>query len=212
MAWYLNTALTTYRNEVNEAYPQRDKASDGTIGDEAHQSGSSDHNPDSDGSVDAWDMDINLKGPSGGSCAAEIEELKALFQAHPASQYWIHNREIANRDYGWDRRYYDGSNAHDKHVHWNTRSSYEDSTQPWGVGEDMPSAEEIANAVVNKLMSADMSYHGQNLNYENLLRNIHEEMKTGKFGDWKMTQAFRELGAMSDPAADPAANAPPPPG
>jgi hypothetical protein len=132
VGWYLNNALTTYREEVNAAYPHRDQGSDGTVGDEAHQSGSSDHNPDSDGSVDAWDMDVEVNG-KGAAWADDVEHLKAVFQAHPAAQYWIHDREIANRDYGWDRRYYDGSNPHDKHVHWNSRSSHEDSTQPWGV-------------------------------------------------------------------------------
>src|SRR5689334_3811705 len=58
--WYLNRALTAFRAAVNSAYPHRDKSSDGTIGDAAHQATSSDHNPDRDGSVDAWDMDNNL--------------------------------------------------------------------------------------------------------------------------------------------------------
>lgn len=136
MAWYLNTALTTFRKEVDAAYPGRDKGSDGTIGDEAHQGTSSDHNPDSDGSVDAWDMDVEVNG-KGAAYAADVEHLKSVFEAHPAAQYWIHDRVIANRDYGWDRRPYSGSNPHDKHVHWNSRSSHEDSTQPWGVEQPM---------------------------------------------------------------------------
>jgi hypothetical protein len=136
MAWYLNKALTTFRAEVDAAYPHRDKASDGTIGDEAHQGGSSDHNPDSDGSVDAWDMDVEVNG-QGAAYAADVEDLKDVFEAHEASQYWIHDRIIASRDDGWARRSYSGSNPHDKHVHWNTRSSHEDSTKPWGVDMGM---------------------------------------------------------------------------
>jgi hypothetical protein len=136
VAWYLNNALTTFRNEVNAAYPLRDKTSDGTIGDEAHQGGSSDHNPDSDESVDAWDMDVEVNG-KGAAYSADVEELKDCFEAHEAAQYWIHNRIIANRDDGWARRSYSGSNPHDKHVHWNSRSSHEDSTKPWGVDQPM---------------------------------------------------------------------------
>jgi hypothetical protein len=61
MAWRLNTALTNFRAAVDRAYPNRDRTSDGTIGDAAHQASVSDHNPDPDGTVDAWDMDVNLR-------------------------------------------------------------------------------------------------------------------------------------------------------
>jgi hypothetical protein len=137
VAWYLNPALTTMRGEVNARWPGRDKASDGTIGDEAHQSTSSDHNPDPDGSVDAWDMDVNLNGASNGIPSSDIEFLKSRFQAHPASKYWIHNRIICSRSTGWRRENYTGPNPHDKHVHWNTRTEYEDSTEGWGIEDDM---------------------------------------------------------------------------
>ncbi|MEU1602693.1 hypothetical protein [Micromonospora matsumotoense] len=130
MAWYSNKALTNFRTAVNEKYPKRDKTSDGTIGDEAHQGTNSDHNPDPDGSVDAWDMDVDLRSTDD---AAAIEELKKVFQAHESSQYWIHNRKIANRSDGWVRRDYTGKNPHDKHVHWNTRESHEDSNKPWNI-------------------------------------------------------------------------------
>ncbi len=148
MAWYLNPALTGFRAAVNDAYPNRDRTSDGTIGDTAHQGTASDHNPDPDGSVDAWDMDVDLRS---GNDAAEIEHLKAVFQAHPSSRYWIHNREEASRSTGWRRVRYTGSNPHTGHVHWNTREQFENSQAPWpveqGDDEDMPSAEETATAV-----------------------------------------------------------------
>jgi hypothetical protein len=120
--WHLNPALTRFRDAVNAAYPNRDKASDGTIGDAAHQATASDHNPDPDGSVDAWDMDVD---------GVPVEHLKAVFQRHESSKYWIHAGQIASRD--WGRRTYDGGNLHNHHVHWNTRSSHENSTAPWEV-------------------------------------------------------------------------------
>ncbi|GGK32246.1 hypothetical protein GCM10010124_26270 [Pilimelia terevasa] len=138
MDWYLNRALTTMRNEVNAAYPRRDKTSDGTIGDTAHQNTNSDHNPDRDGSVDAWDMDVDLGTPNN---PAAVEHIKARFQEHPAAEYWIHNDQIAIRGEGWRRRSYayagPGRNRHNHHVHFNTRPQHEGSTQPWGItGED----------------------------------------------------------------------------
>ncbi|HEU4542985.1 MAG TPA: GH25 family lysozyme [Jiangellaceae bacterium] len=144
MVWYLNRALSTMRSEVNTRWSQRDKGSDGTIGDAAHASRSSDHNPDPDGSVDAWDMDVDLRS---GNDAAAIEFIKARFQAHPASLYWIHADVICRRADNWLRRSYpayleskgvdpSGRNTHTKHVHWNSREAYEDSSAPWGILEE----------------------------------------------------------------------------
>lgn len=145
--WYLNKALTNFRNAVNMAYPRRDRASDGTIGDPDHAARSSDHNPDPDGSVDAWDMDVEVNG-KGKPYTADVEELKRVFQAHESSSYWIHNDQIARRADGWRRRPYGefnddpGRNKHTQHVHWNTRSSHENSTKPWPIQEDDMTPEE----------------------------------------------------------------------
>jgi hypothetical protein len=152
--WRLNPALTNFREAVNAAYPGRDKTSDGTIGDLAHQGTASDHNPDPDGSVDAWDMDVELYGPGKPAPAEDLEHLKAVFQAHESSKYWIHNRVIASRDAGWKRLPYTGLNPHDKHVHWNTRSSHENSTAPWVIREGDV-------AVAYRVQSVDAKYNGR---------------------------------------------------
>lgn len=150
MAWYLNRALTNFRTAVNAKYgARRDLESDGTIGDTTHSTRTSDHNPDPDGSVDAWDMDVDVNG-RGQPYAADVEALKRVFQAHPSSSYWIHNDQIARRADGWRRRPYaefnddPGRNKHIKHVHWNTRQSHETSTAPW-ILEDDVSAEDVWN-------------------------------------------------------------------
>lgn len=132
--WYLNRALSGFRSAVNAAYPFRDKGSDGTIGDSAHSSRTSDHNADPDGSVDAWDMDVEVNG-RGKPARDDVELLKGVFEGHPSSSYWIHNDQISFRSEGWQRRSYayagPDRNRHTHHVHWNTRSSHEDSTAPW---------------------------------------------------------------------------------
>lgn len=143
MAWYLNPALTRFRAAVDATWPNRDRASDGTLGDEAHQATASDHNPDPDGSVDAWDMDVD---------GVPVERLKAVFQAHESSLYWIHAGVIASRDWGWQRRPYDGTNPHTRHVHWNTRASHENSTAPWKVA--MIDINEV-HAFLRSILEAD---------------------------------------------------------
>lgn len=149
MAWFLNPALTRFRNEVNARWPRRDKTSDGTIGDTAHQGTNSDHNPDADGSVDAWDMDVD---------GVDVAACKRAFQAHEAAHYWIHNDRICFRDEGWRPRSYayagPNRNRHTKHVHWNSRPSHERSTKPWFTTEDDMTPAEFTAALTAALDDA----------------------------------------------------------
>jgi hypothetical protein len=59
----LVAAGVTLRAQVNKRWPTREKASDGWIGDRAHASRKSDHNPDGKGWVHALDIDADLLGP-----------------------------------------------------------------------------------------------------------------------------------------------------
>jgi hypothetical protein len=131
MAWYLNRALSNFRDAVNARWPNRDKTSDGTIGDPKHQASTSNHNPDpageaDAGSVDAWDMDVD---------GVDVWACIAAFEDHESASYWIYNDQIAKRFNGWrrDSYAYAGAkrNRHTTHVHFNTRESHEDSPAPW---------------------------------------------------------------------------------
>lgn len=136
MSWGgLNPALTAWRDGVNLRFPSRGTGSDGGYADRLHGSNSQ-HQPDGDGSVDAFDMDCNLLGsdqPAGTALERRlIEALKLDFEADRRSQLWIHQREISNEDVrDWAERRYGGPNAHDKHVHWESDPAFERDGSPW---------------------------------------------------------------------------------
>ena len=125
-AWYLAPSLHVGLSEVDQRWPSRDRASDGTIGDAEHASRQSDHNPNVRGSVDAWDMDVN--GPN-------VEEVKRAFERHPSAHYWIHNRRLADADNDWRPAQYTGENPHTSHVHFSIRQTAqaEGDRRPWGL-------------------------------------------------------------------------------
>lgn len=56
----LCTAGATFRDQLDKRFPNRDRRSDGWIGDRAHASRFSYHNPDRNGIVWALDVDENL--------------------------------------------------------------------------------------------------------------------------------------------------------
>jgi len=141
MSWGgLNPALTAWRDAYNSRLPGRGTASDGGYADAAHGS-SSQHQADSDGTVDANDMDVNVLGSNDATGTDEeleiIEAMKKDFENDPRdrSHLWIHNREIAQHNYGWAENYYGGSSPHTEHVHWETRQDKEDDDSEWPMPE-----------------------------------------------------------------------------
>lgn len=132
MAWHLAPALEQLRAEVNKKWPNRSKASDGTIGDASHSARTSDHNPNGRGSVNA--MDITVSGIDKGT-------LIAVAKKHPSVRYIISDRKIMNRDIGNFRaRNYTGANPHTQHVHISLyqSSTAENRTQSWGLAKAKP--------------------------------------------------------------------------
>lgn len=127
--WWVSAALLSLRDEVNEAWPNRDKTYDGTIGDAAHAARGSDHNPLPDGEVCA--LDITTVGIDAPWLA---EHLAALAPVDPRVKYVIFNRRIFDLSVSPDWRPYTGEDPHTDHIHLSVHPNAA-ATPSWGVAE-----------------------------------------------------------------------------
>jgi hypothetical protein len=161
MSWRLAGALVSLRSGVNAKWPNRDKKSDGTIGDAAHASRSSDHNPwvvvGGVGVVRAIDIDVD--GVDIGWLFEQLRRAGAAGDRRLAGGgYLILNRRITASDFsGW--RAYTGTNVHTLHGHVSfsrARAGFDDGS-PWSfLGESakveenkLPTTGEVWNHPVN---------------------------------------------------------------
>jgi hypothetical protein len=138
--WRIAEALLALRKQVNALAPGRSKASDGAIGDPAHQSRASDHNPwvtDGAGGV-VTAMDITHDPAHGCDAGRLAETLRTARDGRV--KYIISNRRIAAAEPKqgqppWAWRPYAGRNPHDHHVHISVhpeKAKY-DSTAKWPI-------------------------------------------------------------------------------
>lgn len=138
MAWRLAKSLVTLRAELDAFAPHRNKASDGTIGNQEHAARASRHNPNGAGVVTALDI---THDPAGGCDIHAICRQQIVVHPHPDLEYVISNRMVAARDHGWTWRPYSGKDDHTHHAHFgvgrgpdsNPVGPYDDTT-PWGIG------------------------------------------------------------------------------
>jgi hypothetical protein len=132
MTWKLAPALGILRAQVDKAMPNRSKASDGTIGDAAHQAEHSDHNPNAAGIVCAWDCTATPTNPVWQKLADDIVEDSRV-------NYVIFNRRIRyHGEAHW--RPYTGASAHTEHIHASLRQSSVawNSTRVWDLHRFAP--------------------------------------------------------------------------
>jgi hypothetical protein len=107
------------RDQINNAYPDRDKSSDGWVADARHlAAGTSDHIPDSAGWVRALDLDRDLSGKSKPDLMPYLaNQLRTLAKSDRRVSYIIFAGKIASRKSLWRFIKYRGINPHDKHMH-----------------------------------------------------------------------------------------------
>jgi hypothetical protein len=148
--WILIACLRALFAEFDRIAPSRDHASDGSIGDTAHQEEVSDHNADEVGSVPihdadhvnevhAIDVDNNLRA---GDLTMErvVQFLLARCRsgAEKRLRYIIYNRRIWSASSGWVQKTYTGASPHTEHAHFSAsyETALEASTASWGLVEE----------------------------------------------------------------------------
>lgn len=134
--WEKTKTIEALFASFNQRFPNRSKASDGTIGDTAHSTGKSGHNPDkpyplpSGGSAEYEDNDGRAEVRAGDVTAAlngdvtmqqVIDAIRADSDDRNRFAYIIYNRRICSANNGWVWETYDGDNPHDKHAHFSSK-------------------------------------------------------------------------------------------
>lgn len=108
-------------DDATARYPKRNRASDGIMGDAAHQRRRSDHN-----TGNAFDL---THDPANG---VDCNVLSQLVINDKRVTYVIWNRKIyviSQPDKGWQD--YTGTNPHTKHMHVSIRTDSRDDRSPW---------------------------------------------------------------------------------
>lgn len=198
MSWRLAKSLITLHTQVDARWPNRNKASDGTIGDSAHAAVKSEHNPNNAGVVTA--IDITHDPASGADMQVLANELVA--SGDTRIWYIIFNRRIWE-DGSWTP-YSGTSDPHTNHLHLSTNQnqySYDDPS-PWNinnqggnVSRDAITEEEndllgwlatgvpgnshpvFKNNVGNPLLTAERNYQGYSET-----RNFHLDVEDYRSG------------------------------
>jgi hypothetical protein len=122
MTWKLCKAGQQLRQQIDDSYPDRDRTSDGVIGNLAHQATKSDHNPDKayGNVVRAIDIDRDLSGKKKPDLMPYLADEIRRFAKKDKSKrvaYIIFNGRIASPRMGWRWRTYKGPSPHTAHCH-----------------------------------------------------------------------------------------------
>jgi len=207
MDWRVAKSLQQLLKELNIVAPQRDKASDGAIGDERHATTDSDHNPwvqdAGKGVVTARDF---THDPANG---ANMHDFVAQLvkRRDPRIKYIIWDRKMW-RSYAkgklpaWSPSPYKGRNAHTHHAHVSVQSekaSY-DSEASWGLTK-LSATTNLGNTpIVVVPRGGSKSVKGLATQFESYQKGVQPGSRTIKEGsagdDVKWLQ--KKLGVRAD--------------
>jgi hypothetical protein len=117
----LSRAGIQLREQFDDAFSDRDKTSDGWIGDTRHGSRKSDHNPDEQGWVRAIDIDRDLSGKAKPDLMPDlVDQVLTLCKKGSEKRiaYIIFDGFIYSSKFRFIKRKYTGANKHNHHVHF----------------------------------------------------------------------------------------------
>jgi len=121
MSPWLCKAGVQLREQLDDSYPDRDRTSDGWIGDARHSHLKSDHNPDKGAKsvVRAIDIDRDLCGKSKPDLMPYLaDQIRLCAKSGDLRvKYLIFDGRIASSKRRWAWRKYTGSNSHKSHLH-----------------------------------------------------------------------------------------------
>ena len=106
--------------QFDDTFPDRDRRSDGWVGDTRHAARPSDHNPDkATGMVRAIDVDRDVSGHAKPDLMPDIaDQIRLAAKAGDSRiSYVIFDGKIASAKKSWAWRTYDGINKHNHHCH-----------------------------------------------------------------------------------------------
>lgn len=208
-------SLAQLRTDFNFIAPNRKTASDGWIGDTAHQESTSDHNDDEIGNVPihdadsihevhAVDVDSDLNQP-GITMQKCINTILVTPKDLARLRYIIYNRQIWSASNNWKPETYTGSDPHTGHGHFSgsyTTSKEYDSSQ-WSIRElamplDSTDFSKIEDIVKNQLGSHPVMWA---LNYRLasvLAMSPQAQWQPGIYQDNALTKMLRTMDSKLD--------------
>lgn len=156
MSWYVAPACIAVLSQADALWPSRSRASDGTIGDAAHQADpTSDHNPKPDGHgglvVDAVDL---THDPAHG-CDTRAWAASVVARHDARVKYVISFGRIASAYAvgdipAWTWRPYAGADPHTSHAHLSVTPDGRAGTGGWFLAPIPPLEEDDMSVIVTK--------------------------------------------------------------
>jgi hypothetical protein len=142
MAWFKAAWIDPFFSALDTIAPNRDRRTDGTIGDLAHSTGTSGHNPDDTAGVKAERTDADtrpeVRAADAGivlRTAITMQQVVDAILAYPPDRnrliYIIFDGYVYSAGSGWARRKYTGADPHRTHVHLSGHPDADNDGRPW---------------------------------------------------------------------------------
>ena len=122
----LSKSAIQLREQIDDCFPDRDRTSDGWIGDAKHAARPSDHNPDAEGWVRAIDIDRDLSGKAKPDLMPDlVDQIRLLCKSGVEKRisYIIFDGFIYSAKFRFIKRKYTGANKHTKHAHFSFKKT-----------------------------------------------------------------------------------------